>query len=150
MSGLNKLFLLGNLTRDPDLRQFASGQSVCKLNLATSRNIKSRNGEAPSQEVCFIEIDVWGAQADSCKKILEKGSSVFVEGRLKWDSWTDKSGNKRSKHSVVADRVIFMRSGANASAQDSKLMSDLDSENLFDKGELNIESEDAFKEDLPF
>ncbi len=150
MSGFNKLFLLGNLTRDPDLRQFASGQSVCKLNLATSRNIKSKNGETPSQEVCFIEIDVWGAQADSCKKILEKGSSVFVEGRLKWDSWTDKTGAKRSKHSVVADRVIFMRSANSTASQENRLMAELDGEALFDKGEISLESEDAFKDDLPF
>lgn len=64
------------------------------------------------QEVCFIDVDVWGAQADSCKQYLQKGRGVLIEGRLKLDSWTDNDGNRRSKHSIVADRVTFLASSS--------------------------------------
>ena len=64
------------------------------------------------QEVCYVDIDVWGAQADSCNQYLQKGRSVLIEGRLKFDTWEDASGAKRGKHSVVADRVVFLSSAA--------------------------------------
>ncbi len=89
--------MMGNLSRDPEFKQLPSGQSICKLGLAVNRQIKSKNSETPIQEVCFVDIDVWGAQADSCNKFLEKGKAILVEGRLKWDSWSDAEGQRRSK-----------------------------------------------------
>lgn len=114
-AGYNRIILVGNLTRDPEYKQLASGQGVCRLGIATNRQFPNRQTGAMVQEVCFIDIDVWGAQAESCRQYLSKGRSVLIEGRLKFDSWDDQqSGQKRSKHSIVAERVVFLGGGADA------------------------------------
>lgn len=117
MAAYNRIVLVGNLTRDPDYKQLSSGQPVCRLGLATNRQFKNRQSGAMVQEVCFIDIDVWGVQAESCRQYLQKGRSVLIEGRLKFDTWEDQSGQTRSKHSVVADRVVFLGAGAGAEAE---------------------------------
>lgn len=101
--------MVGNLTRDPELKQLQTGQSVCKLNLASNRKYKSKTG-AITQEVCFIEVDVWGPVAESCNQHLRKGKPVLVEGRLKQDTWKETDGQTRSKHVIVADSVVFLGS----------------------------------------
>lgn len=110
MAGFNRIIMMGNLTRDPELRQLPSGQSVCRLGLAANRSYKNRQTGDMVEEVCFVDVDVWGAQADSCHQYLAKGRPVLVEGRLKLDNWQDQEGHNRSKHSIVADRVVFMPS----------------------------------------
>lgn len=117
MAGYNRVVLVGNLTRDPEYKQLASGQAVCRLGLATNRQFKNRQSGQMVQEVCYIDIDVWGAQAESCHQYLQKGRSVLIEGRLKFDTWEDPSGQNRSKHSVVADRVVFLSSASEAEAE---------------------------------
>ena len=117
MASYNRVVLVGNLTRDPDYKQLSSGQAVCKIGLATNRQYKNRQTGAVVQEVCYIDVDVWGAQAESCRQYLQKGRGVLIEGRLKLDSWEDQNGQSRSKHSVVADRVVFL--GSNAPASES-------------------------------
>ena len=112
MASYNRVIMMGNLTRDPECKQLNSGQMVCKLGLASNRQFKNRQTGDMVQEVCFVDIDVWGAQAESCSKYLQKGRGVLIEGRLKLDSWVDNTGNKRSKHSIVADRVTFLPSAA--------------------------------------
>ncbi len=112
MAGYNRLIMIGNLTRDPEYRQLASGQAVCRMGLATNRQFKNRQTGSMVQEVCFIDVDVWGAQAESCRQYLSKGRPVLIEGRLKFDTWEDQSGQTRSKHSIVADRVVFLGSSA--------------------------------------
>lgn len=114
MAGYNRVVLVGNLTRDPEYKQLASGQAVCRLGLATNRQFKNRQSGSMVQEVCYIDIDVWGAQAESCNQYLQKGRSVLVEGRLKFDTWEDQNGQNRSKHSIVADRVVFLTSAGDA------------------------------------
>ena len=115
MASYNRIVLIGNLTRDPEYRQLnGSGQAVCRLGLAVNRQFKNRQSGANVQEVLYIDVDVWGAQAESCRQYLQKGRPALVEGRLKLDSWQDQSGNQRSKHSVVADRVVFLGSAAGA------------------------------------
>lgn len=116
MSSFNRVIIMGNLTRDPDFKQLSSGQSVCRLGLAANRQFKNRQSGQMTQEVCYVDIDVWGAQADSCFKFLTKGRPVLVEGRLKLDTWEDADGKKQSKHSIVADRVTFLTAGG---AQDA-------------------------------
>ncbi|MBT4594716.1 single-stranded DNA-binding protein [bacterium] len=111
MSGYNRVILMGNLTRDPELKQLASGQSVCRLGIASNRQFRNKQSGMMTQEVCFVDIDVWGAQADSCEKYLQKGRPVLIEGRLKFDQWQEQDGQKRSKHSIVADRVTFLSAG---------------------------------------
>jgi len=100
--------MMGNLTRDPEYKQLPSGQALCKLGLASNRQFKNRQTDTVIQEVCFIDVDVWGAQAESCRQYLQKGRPVLVEGRLKFDTWQDNNGQTRSKHSIVADRVLFL------------------------------------------
>ncbi len=114
MAGYNRVVMVGNLTRDPEYKQLASGQALCRLGLATNRQFKNRQTGSMTQEVCYIDVDVWGAQAESCRQYLQKGRSVLIEGRLKLDTWEDPSGQNRSKHSIVADRVVFLSSGADA------------------------------------
>lgn len=115
MASYNRVVLIGNLTRDPEYKQLTSGQAVCRLGLATNRQFKNRQTGSMVQEVCFVDIDVWGAQAESCKQYLQKGRSILVEGRLKFDTWEDQAGGTRSKHSIVADRIVFLSSGGAAS-----------------------------------
>lgn len=119
MAGYNRIVMVGNLTRDPELKQLQSGQSVCRLGLATNRQFKNRQTGMQIQEVCYVDVDVWGAQADSCQQYLAKGRPVLVEGRLKFDSWQDPQGATRSKHSITADRVVFL-SSAGSDAMDEQ------------------------------
>jgi len=109
MSSLNKVFLLGNLTREPELRYTPGGSAVGEFGLAVNRKFNDK------EEVCFVDIVVWGKQAETCHRYLEKGVSVLIEGRLQLDQWQDKeSGAKRSRLRVVAERVQFLGRGGNA------------------------------------
>ena len=107
MPTLNKVFLLGNLTRDPDLRGLPSGQSVCEMRMAITRRYISNGKEV--DETCFVDVVVWGKSANNCKQFLTKGSQIMVEGRLQLDQWEDRiGGGQRSKLRVVAEQVQFM------------------------------------------
>jgi single-strand DNA-binding protein len=112
MAGYNRIIIVGNLTRDPDFKQLPSGQSVCRLALASNRQFKNKQTGMMGQEVCYVDVDVWGAQAETCRQYLAKGRPVLVEGRLKLDTWQDAQGANRSKHSISADRVVFLSSNA--------------------------------------
>jgi len=107
-SSVNVVVLIGNLTRDPELRATAGGTSVCKLGLAVTERAKDPAtgewGERPN----YFDIDVFGAQAESCAQYLTKGRQVAVEGRLRWRSWETPEGQKRSAVSVVANTVQFI------------------------------------------
>ena len=111
MASFNRIIIAGNLTRDPEYKQLPSGQGVCRLGLASNRQFKNRQTGTAIQEVCYVDVDVWGPQADSCNKFLQKGRGVLIEGRLKFDTWQDQQGQTRSKHSIVADRVVFLGAG---------------------------------------
>jgi single-strand DNA-binding protein len=111
MASFNRIIIAGNLTRDPEYKQLPSGQGVCRLGLASNRQFKNRQTGTAISEVCYVDIDVWGPQADSCNKFLQKGRPVLIEGRLKLDTWQDAQGQTRSKHSIVADRVVFLGAG---------------------------------------
>jgi len=123
MATFNKIFLIGNLTRDPEMRQLPSGQSVCRLGIATNRQFKNKQTGTVTQEVCFIDVDVWGAQAESCRQFLQKGKQVLIEGRLKYDAWQDAQGQNKSKHSIVADTVQFL-GGISSKSEDGSLTFD--------------------------
>jgi single-strand DNA-binding protein len=117
MASLNKVFLLGNLTRVPELRYTPSGAAVCEFGLAVNRKYVSNNQE--KDETCFVNIVVWGKQGESCQKYLEKGSSAMIEGRLQFDQWDDRdTGKKRSTLRVIAERVQFI-GGRRDSGQES-------------------------------
>jgi single-strand DNA-binding protein len=108
MASYNKVILMGNLTRDPELRYTGSGTAVCGLGLAVNRTYKTQSGEL-KEDPCFIDVTAWGKQAESCNSYLKKGAPVFVEGTLRLESWTDKtSGQNRSKHTISAESVRFL------------------------------------------
>ena len=110
MQGLNRVLLIGNLTRDPVSRATPGGTSICELGLAVNRRYSTASGEE-REEVCFVDIDVFGRQAEHCGRYLRKGALVFVEGRLRLDQWEDKATNqKRSRLKVTAERVQFLDS----------------------------------------
>ena len=110
MASLNKVFLIGNLTRAPELRYTPSGTAVSDLRLAVNRNYTTQGGDK-REETCFLTVVVWGKQAEACSEYLDKGSPVMVEGRLQTRDWETKDGQKRTVVEVVADRVQFMGRG---------------------------------------
>ena len=108
MASLNKVLLMGNLTRNPEIRYTPGGSAVCEFGMAINRRFMQANGQE-KDETCFVDITVWGKQAESSSRFLQKGSSVFVEGRLVYDQWTEKeTGNKRSRLRIYAERVQFL------------------------------------------
>src|SRR3954467_13289461 len=108
MAYLNKVFLIGNLTRDPELRVTPKGTAICQFGIAVNRQFKDESG-ATRDETTFVDIEAWGKQGELVSKYLSKGSLAMVEGRLKLDQWEDKtSGQKRSKIKVVLDNVQFL------------------------------------------
>ena len=109
MASYNKVLLMGNLTKDPELRYTPQGTAVVNLRMAVNRKYRTKEQEL-KEEVCFITAVVWNKQAETCNQYLHKGSSVFVEGRLQSRSWEDNTGAKRSVIEVRAERVQFMGS----------------------------------------
>lgn len=110
MASLNRVFLMGNLTKDPELRYTPQGTAVANLRLAVNRRFKNKNGEL-KEEVCFITAVVWNRQAETCNQYLHKGSPLFVEGRLQSRSWEDNAGQKKTVIEVTAERVQFLGRG---------------------------------------
>jgi single-strand DNA-binding protein len=114
MANLNKVLLMGNLTRDPEVRYTPKGTAVAELGIAVNRVYSGENGEK-REEVTFVDVTVWGRTAENVGEYLKKGRPVFIEGRLQLDSWEDKqSGQKRNKLKVVADNVQFLGSRGGA------------------------------------
>jgi single-strand DNA-binding protein len=108
MSSVNKTILIGNLTRDPELKNLPGGSSVAEFGLATNRKFKAANGE-DREEVCFVDCAAFGRQGEVIHQYCKKGKSLYVEGRLRFDSWDDKNGGgKRSKLSVVVENFQFL------------------------------------------
>ena len=107
MPSLNKVLLIGNLTRDPELRYIPSGTAVANFGLAMNRVYTTQDGER-KEEVCFVDVDVWGRTAENCANYLEKGRLVLVEGSLQFRTWETEDGQKRSKLSVRAFNVQFL------------------------------------------
>ena len=110
MASLNKVFLIGNLVRPPELRYTPSGTAVADMRLAVNRNYTTQSGEK-REDTCFLTVVVWGKQAESCGEYLDKGSPILVEGRLQTRDWETKDGQKRNVVEIVADRVQFMGRG---------------------------------------
>lgn len=106
MADLNKVILIGRLTRDPELRYTPSGLAIAKFSLAV--NDRFKQGDEWKERVNFIDIVVWGKQGENCSEYLAKGRSVCVDGRLQYSSWETEEGQKRSKLEVVADKVVFL------------------------------------------
>lgn len=110
MATLNKVFLIGNLTRDPELRYIPSGSAVATFTIGVNRVYKTQTGEKKEQ-ASFIRIVVWGRRAEVCGEYLKKGGPVFVEGRLQSRDWQTQDGQKRNTVEVIADNIQFLRGG---------------------------------------
>jgi len=107
MSGFNRVVLMGNLTRDPQIKQTPSGQSVADIGLATNEAYRNKEGDTV-EKVTFVDVVAWGRQADACGQYLSKGRPVLVEGRLQFDQWENNQGERRNKLRVRADRIQFL------------------------------------------
>jgi len=115
MTSINHVVLMGNLTRDPELRYTPNGTAVCQVGLGLSRRYRDGAGEL-QQERSFVEVVMWGKQAEAVAAHMTRGRAVFVEGRLRQESWETKAGEKRSRLTVVAQQVTFLpRNGAPSS-----------------------------------
>jgi len=116
MANFNKVILVGNLTKDPELRYTPSGTAVANLRLAVNRKFRDK-AQQLKDETCFITAVVWSKQAETCNQYLHKGSSLLVEGRLQSRTWDDtQTGQKRSVIEVLAERVQFMGSPGKSGA----------------------------------
>lgn len=114
----NKIILVGNLTRDVEMRFSQGGMAIAKTAIATSRKFKSNTGEQ-KEEVCFVDITFFGRSAEVANQYLRKGSKILVEGRLQFEQWTDQNGQKRSKHGVTVDTMQMLGSKADAPMNES-------------------------------
>jgi single-strand DNA-binding protein len=114
MASFNQSIILGNLTRDPELRYTPSGTPVATLGLASNRRYKDQNDQE-QEETLFIDVVVWSKAAENCAQYLKKGRLVLVSGRLVYRTW-ETEGQKRSKHEIIAERVQFLPNGNGASA----------------------------------
>ncbi len=110
MANFNKILLMGNLTRDPQLSYLPSQTAVVDFGLAVNRKWKSREGE-DKDETCFVDCRMFGRRAEVINKYCKKGNPLFIEGRLTFDSWTSQDGTKRSKHRVTVENFEFLGGG---------------------------------------
>jgi len=148
MANLNKVMLMGNLTRDVELRYIPSGSAVANFTLAMNRVFKLQTGEK-KEEVSFVKVIVWGRMAEICNEYLKKGSPAFVEGRLQSRSW-EQDGQKRSALEVVAVNVQFLRGGSSAGG--SREASPETSAGKEEMGEIQLDEVPELKGDdqVPF
>ncbi len=153
MADLNKVFLIGNLTRDPEMRSLSSGTSIASFGLATNRVYTAQNGEK-KEEVCFVRVVVFGKQAEACGQYLSKGKPVFVEGRLQYRSW-ETEGQKRNSLDVVAERVQFLGGRSGSTSLTTTGSEGSSSQSRVEPAEEGVPQEAAEtgsqqQEDLPF
>ncbi len=117
MASYNRVILMGNLTRDPELKYLPSGTAVARLGLAVNRTYTDRQSGEKKEEVCFIDLNAFAKTAETMNEYLQKGSPVLVEGRLRYQTWETDDGQRRNKHDVVVDRFEFV--GSRQGGQDS-------------------------------
>jgi len=145
---INKAFVFGNLTRDPELRALPSGKAVTSFTLATNRVWKDQSGNK-QENADFHNVVVFGRQAETVSQYLKKGSSVFVEGRMQTRSWDAQDGSKRYRTEIVADRVQFGPKSAGAPGKDFGDAPKQDDQGS-DAGAIDYPEEDINPEDIPF
>lgn len=138
MYSLNKVMIIGNLTRDPESRTIPSGQSLSSFSVATSYTWKDQSGEQQSRTE-FHNIEAWGKLGEICSQYLSKGKKVYIEGRLQTDEWNDQEGNKRQRTKIVASDLIMLSPKGDTSFKNNEIST---SENTGDE-EIKIE-------DIPF
>ena len=140
MASYNRVMLMGNLTKNPELKYTPSGTAVTDIGLAFSESFKNKEGEKV-EKTCFVDVNIWGRQAETVSEYLKKGSPVFIEGRLQYDQWENQEGEKRSKLRVRAERVQFLSSGASNGNNSSEFQ--------VDSGKVTPE-DSSLDDDVPF
>ena len=176
VASYNRIIMVGNLTKDPEYKPQQSGMGLCRLSLASNRQFRNKQTGAMVQEVCYVDVEVWGAQAENCRQYLQKGRPVLVEGRLKLDTWKEADGTTKRRHNIVAERVVFlgssqqtdalnneesvgapatqapMRAGSYGQGPSMKAKSPFEAESSSDDaaGDALFKDEPPFEDDLPF
>ena len=144
MANINRVVLVGNLTRDPELRHTPSGTAVCKLRIA----VNSRQKDSSTGEWCekpnYFDVTVWGNQGESCAQYLSKGRPVGVDGRLDWCEWEAQDGTKRQAVEIIADSVQFLGSRGDAEGGQREFVPAGVAENTADIGTTGAD------DDIPF
>jgi single-strand DNA-binding protein len=156
MASFNKVYLMGNLTRDPEVRTTTTGLKIAKLGLAVNRRYRTRDNEQ-KEETTFVDIDAFGSQAEILERYCQKGSPLFVEGRLRLDQWQTSTGDNRSKLTVVLENFQFLgssRDGSSTEESSGHYASDSGSSasSKSPSGPASASSSDSFveDEDIPF
>ncbi len=137
MSGVNKVILIGNLGKDPEVRYLDSGVAVANFSLATTENYRNKEGERVSQTE-WHNVVLWRGLAEIAEKYLKKGSSVYIEGRIRNRKWEDKEGNTRYNNEILADNMTMLGGRSNDSSQD------------IGSNQNTSKSADSSENDLPF
>lgn len=152
MASFNKVLIMGNCVRDPELRVTPSGLSVCRLTIACSRTIRSEKIEGGSrEETTFVDVESFGKQAESVAKFFNKGRPIFVEGRLRLNEWTNQAGEKRSKLVIVMENFVFVGSNPNYSKNGNVEAQTADADQkTSEKSEAAAEPLPSADEDVPF
>jgi single-strand DNA-binding protein len=157
MASLNKVLLIGNLTRDPDVKMLSSGRPVCNFGLALNRSYKDGEGNR-KEEVTFVDVECYGPRAEAVGRFFTKGRSIFVEGRLKLDQWESKEGEKRSAIRVVLDNFEFVDSKQESAGMSERqpsvniaTKSDTTTDSTVpDSPSSDVKSDPDLDEDVPF
>lgn len=148
----NKIIIVGNLTRDVDLKYLPSGSAVSTIGLASNRKYKKQDG-SQVEDVCFVDVKLFGRTAEIANQYLKKGSQVLIEGRLSLETWNDQSGAKRSKHTIIAESMQMLgrsdSSGSNSYDNQSNYMNNnnTDSSNIANN---KIPEIDIDEDEIPF
>ena len=146
----NRVIMLGNLTRECELRYLPNGSAVCTTGLATNRRFKKQDG-SQGEEVCFIDITFFGRTAEIANQYLSRGKKVLVEGRLKLDQWTDQQGVKRSKHSITVESLQMMDSRqADGDTNNAPMQQNKPTVTYQDKDGNEYEMPDIDDSEIPF
>ena len=153
MASLNKVLLIGNLTRDPDVRMMTNGRPVCNFGLALNRSYKDAEGNR-KDETTFVDVECFGPRAEAVGRFFTKGRAIFVEGRLKLDQWETKEGEKRSAIRVVLDNFEFVDSRQEATSANVASSGDKISAQAGPTNEKPVadskEADPELDEDVPF
>lgn len=159
MASLNKVLLIGNLTRDPEVRMLPSGRSVCKFGLAMNRNFKDAEGNR-REETTFVDVESFGPRGEALARFFTKGKPIFVEGRLKLDQWESQTGEKRSRLLVELDNWEFVGSRQDSydnqppqQSQDVPQTQSVPTEEPSDsipEGDPQVSADPDLNEDVPF
>lgn len=146
----NKVIIVGNLTRDVELKYLPSGSAAATIGLASNRKFKKQDGTM-ADETCFVDVKLFGRTAEVANQYLKKGSQILIEGRLTLETWNDATGAKRSKHSIVAENMQMLgkaQSADTSSYNANNSMQDYQSQNTMENGR-NIQV-DINEDEIPF